>query len=102
MGPVFVAAVETFFGRWRTGGIAFQPDLNVVVVELLGPQHAGIRLAHDVFGVAGKVIGNAGSVEFVGFGFAKVEEAIEASSKVVGAGRILGAVGMRSEEHTSE
>ena len=32
---------------WRLGGVAVQPALHVVVVELLAPEHPGGRLAQN-------------------------------------------------------
>jgi hypothetical protein len=43
--PVAVATVCAAFGRPRPRGIAVQPFLDLVVVELLAPQHARERLA---------------------------------------------------------
>ena len=45
--PPRVAAVPPLRRRRRLAGVAVQPAGNVVVVELLVPQHAGERLSHD-------------------------------------------------------
>src|SRR5262249_60753490 len=42
--PSRVASVPPLRGRWRTGRVAVQPPLNVVMVELLAPHQARDRL----------------------------------------------------------
>ena len=46
--PARVAAVEARVRRGRLGRVAVEPALDVVVVELLAPQHPRERLAHHV------------------------------------------------------
>jgi hypothetical protein len=58
-------------------GVALQPLLYDVVVELFRPEQAGEALAHYVLGVGGKVMRNNRGVEIVGFLFASGEEAVE-------------------------
>ena len=45
--PVVVAGGPPFRLE-RVGPVLFEPPVDVVVVELLGPEHAGDRLAHHV------------------------------------------------------
>ena len=53
--PILVAALLALFGRLGPGGIAFEPRANLIMIELLGPEHTGKGLAHDGFGVSGQV-----------------------------------------------
>ncbi len=59
MGPILVAAFPTFRGRLGPSGIALEPVMNVVMIELLGPEHPGKGLAHDGFSVSRKIFRNA-------------------------------------------
>ena len=45
--PVRVAATLALGRRLGTGRVAVEPELDAVVVELLGPEEPGIRLALD-------------------------------------------------------
>ena len=64
--PAGVAALEPRGRRARLGRVAVEPALDVVVVELLAPQHSGEGLTHHVR----LVVGHAGrrqlGVELVG------------------------------------
>ena len=47
------------------------------MIELLGPQHAGECLTHDIPGVRGQIVRDDGCVELVGFRLRVVEDAVE-------------------------
>ncbi len=47
------------------------------MVKLLGPQHAGEALTHDVLRIRRKVLGNNGGIELVGFALAQRENLVE-------------------------
>src|SRR5882757_7087628 len=47
MRPIAIAAELALWRRRRLAGIAFEPRSHIVVVTLLGPQHARKRLTHD-------------------------------------------------------
>src|SRR5260370_42577159 len=81
-----VAAVPAAVRRLGAVGIAFDPGVHVVVIKLLGPEHAGKRLPHDGFRILRKFRGNARGVKLFGFLLARREEAVEASGKVVRGG----------------
>ena len=66
MRPLVIAAVAALRRRRRIARIAFEPLLHHVVIELLGPQHAGKALAHDILRVRRKVLRDDGGVKFVG------------------------------------
>ncbi len=57
--PILIAAFPAVVRRLRPGGIAFEPGVHVIMVKLLGPKHAGERLAHNGFGVGGKTFRDA-------------------------------------------
>src|SRR5215469_2873255 len=58
-------------------GIAFEPVLYYIVVELLRPEHSGKALAHDILCVSGKIVGNNCSVKVVCLILAKRQQSIE-------------------------
>ena len=73
MRPVVVAAACAFGRRRRVSGIAFEPVLHDVVIELLRPEQAGRRLPNHVACVAGDVRRDRGLVELVGLGAALLQ-----------------------------
>ena len=64
--PLVIATLVPLLGRRRVAGIALQPVLDDVVIELLGPEHSGKALAHHVLLVGRQVLRNDGRVKFVG------------------------------------
>ena len=72
-----VAALAALRRRWRIAGIAFQPILDDVVIELLGPQHSGKALAHDVLRIWREILRDDRRVEFVSFALAEREDLVE-------------------------
>ena len=48
VGPRVVAALGAFLRWGRIAWVAFQPVFDDVVIELLGPQHSGKALTHDI------------------------------------------------------
>ena len=82
MPPVGIAPGLPRRRRGRLGRIAVEPAGDVVVIELLAPDHAGERLAHD----RGLVVGRASRAErgvvLVGLARAVGERAIEARAEV--------------------
>ena len=71
----------------RIRAVLFEPAVDVVVVELLRPQHPGQRLPHHVRGIGAERRRNDAGVERVGFLPARLENGVE--------GRAKGAVAMR-------
>src|SRR5215472_52795 len=94
MRPILVAAVPTLIGRLRPGGIALQPGMDVIVIKLLGPEHASEGLAHAGLGIGRKIFRIARFVEFVGFLLTRGEERVESGSEVVGAGNVFASFGV--------
>ena len=45
MSPILVSSVQPLFRRRRPGRVTFQPRFHIIVIKLLRPQHAAIRLA---------------------------------------------------------
>ena len=71
------------FGRgWRLGGVAIQPGLYVVVVELLAPEHPGGCLAENRSFLRGDVGRCDGGEIFVRFGFALGQYRVETVTQV--------------------
>ena len=68
--PAGVAAAVALLRRRGLGRVAVEPGGDVVVVELLAPQHPGERLAHHQRLVRGRGVGRQVGVELVGFGAA--------------------------------
>ncbi len=83
MSPLVVATLPALWGWRRIAKIALQPILNYVVIELLGPQHTGEALTHDVLRVRGKVLRYHRCVELVGFAPAESKRLIEAGKGVL-------------------
>jgi hypothetical protein len=77
MFPVVVAPFGAGQGRRRPSRIAVQPLGDVVVVDLLAPQHPGQSLTLDIAGVVVQGRGLKRGVEFVGFGLALGEESVK-------------------------
>lgn len=85
--PVVIAALEACGGGGGAVAVSFEPVGDDVVVELLGPEEAGVALATDEAVVSGDVGGDDVGVEAVGVGDAFVEgliEVIEAGDVCVG------------------
>ena len=66
MGPIRVASMEPFSGRFGPSRVALQPPIDVVMVELLAPEEAGKRLPLDAACVFGEIGGCECAVELVG------------------------------------
>src|ERR671918_3204350 len=66
MPPLVIAAVAALRRRERVGGITLEPLLDHIVIELLRPEHARHRLAHDVLSVGCETRRSDGSVELIG------------------------------------
>ncbi len=77
--------VAPFLRRWRRGlaRIAGQPALDVVAVELLGPDHPGERRTHSLQLRPRAVVGGQIAVELVGFGLAGGEQFVEVPAEGV-------------------
>ena len=71
--------VPALRGRRRAGRIAFQPLVDVVVVELLAPEQPGERLPLDAPRVVGHAVRAERAVERVGLGLALRRTAPSAS-----------------------
>ena len=69
--PVAVAAGLAGGGRGRLERVAVEPAPDVVLVELLGPEHPGERLPHDVLLFGRQALRDDGGVELVGLGAAQ-------------------------------
>ena len=66
------------FGRRRgIAGVAIQPLLYDVVVELFGPQQTGEALPHDIFGIGREIAGNNRGIEIISLTFAGGKEGVE-------------------------
>ncbi len=74
-------------GRGRLQGVAVEPAPHVVLVELLGPEHSGEGLPHDVLLVVRQSRGNDRGVELVGLCAAQRQRAVELRAERVAAGR---------------
>ena len=72
-----ISALLPLRWRWRECGIAFQPDVDVIVIELLRPEHSGERLALHIARVCGKTLGNDLRIELIGFGNSLVENRLK-------------------------
>src|SRR6266849_9325449 len=83
MSPLVIAAVLAFLWGRRIARIALQPVLNYIVVKLLGPQHPGETLAHDVLGIRREVLWNDCRVELVGLALAERERFVEVGKSVL-------------------
>src|ERR1044071_830506 len=67
MFPLVIATTDTLSWRFGRARISVQPLLDYVVIELFGPEHAGECLAHDESRIVGKMFGNDGLIELIGF-----------------------------------
>src|SRR6516162_3464111 len=76
MGPVMVAALLTLRGRRRLARIAVQPITDDVVVKLLRPQQAPVRLPNDAAFLVTDARGNARGMELVGLAAAFCKDAL--------------------------
>ena len=81
MGPVIVASARAAFGRRRLSGIALEPMLHREVKELLGPQQAGIGLAHHGALMLIEIGRDARVVELAGFADSIFEYFLELGTK---------------------
>jgi hypothetical protein len=68
--------------RIGLGGIALQPFLDAVVVELTAPEEPRKRLALNLALVVGEVRAPDGIVERVGLGDARGESVVEISERM--------------------
>ena len=75
--PTGVAAAVALLRRRGLGRVAVEPGGDVVVVELLAPQHPGERLAHHQRLVRGRRVGRQVGVERVGLGAAGGDHVVE-------------------------
>ena len=75
--PVGVSTGLPLVGRGRLAGVAVEPGVQGVVVELSRPQQAGVRLAGHASGFVVEVLRDQVGVERVGLGDAPVEDLIE-------------------------
>ena len=78
--PVPVAGVSTACGRRGRRGIALEPGLHVVPVELLGPHEPGVPLPQHLR-LGRRQVARAPRVEGVGLGDALLEDLLEARAK---------------------
>src|SRR5438270_5749854 len=81
--PLAISAVFAFLRWGRICRIAIQPTFDYVMIELLGPQHAGETLAHHVLGVGRENARNNGGVEFICFAMTKCHDVIEISERTL-------------------
>ncbi len=86
--PVAVAAGLSGGGRGRLERIAVEPAPDVVLVELLGPEHSRERLPHHVLLVGRQPPRNDRGVELVGLGAAQRQRAVELRAQRIAAGRL--------------
>jgi hypothetical protein len=82
--PVLVAGCGAPPGVRRIGSVLLEPLIDVVVEELLRPQHAGERLAHHVGRVGAQRGRNYGGVELVCFLPAQLHDGIELTAELAG------------------
>src|SRR5438128_982509 len=83
MGPLVVATLAALLRRGRIARVTLEPVFDYVVVKLLGPQHAGKALTHDVLRIRRKVLGNNSGIELVGFVLAQSESLVEAGKRIL-------------------
>ena len=83
MGPFVVAAFAALRGWGRIAGVALQPIVDDIVIELLRPQHARKTLTHDVLCIRRKILRNNRAIEFVGFALAESNRRIEAGKGIL-------------------
>src|SRR5262252_6907975 len=75
--PLAVAASFPFCGRRRLAGIAFEPILYYIVVELLRPEHPGKALTHDILCIGRQILRNDCAVKLISFILTHTEQLIE-------------------------
>src|SRR6266704_2208352 len=83
MGPLMVTALPALLRRGRVARVTLQPVLDYVVVKLLGPQHAGETLAHNILCIRGKVLRNEGGVKLIGFALTQRESLVETGKRIL-------------------
>ena len=83
MAPARVAARSARGRRRRAGRVAVEPELDAVVVKLLGPQQPGVRLALDQPLVVVQNRRQDGGVKRVGFGDPPAEDRVEVAEGFV-------------------
>ena len=88
--PVARATALAGIGRRRFGGVALDPFVDVVPVELLAPEQARVGAAGDVPVRVGQRRVDDGGVELVGLPFAIVEDRLELGAEGGLVRRLLG------------
>ena len=81
MRPLAIPSPPASGRRGRLGGIAGKPSLDVVVVELSAPQHAGQGLPHDQATVGGQRARDDEVVELVRVSDAAAEDLLEVETE---------------------
>ena len=84
--PLRVAPVPPRRRRLRPGRVAVEPELDAVMIELLGPEQAGIRLALNAPLIFVQPRGLDGPVELVGLGHPPLDDRVEVAERVVESG----------------
>ena len=79
--PVLVARGGAPVGLEGGGAALLEPAVDVVVVELLGPEHAGEGLPHHVGGVGVHGLRDDGGVELVGLPPACLHDRVERAAE---------------------
>jgi hypothetical protein len=79
--PLLVARRGFAVAFERTAAALLQPLVHIVVIELLGPQHAGQCLAADVGCVGAEGTGYHRGVELVGLAQAGGEDVVERTAE---------------------
>src|SRR5262249_22834724 len=74
MFPLVISTTNPLSRRFGRRRITIQPLLDHVVIELLGPKHAGECLAHDQPRVVRKMFGNDGLIELISLVKATAED----------------------------
>src|SRR5712692_3711611 len=90
MSPAAVPAAPALSRRFRPGRVAPQPAPDVVVVELLAPEHAGESLPLDSTRVLSEVVLCDGVVEFVSLTDTLRKQLIKSSPERAFAGSVDG------------
>ena len=85
--PLLVADVEPRRRAQRVRRVLAQPDVQVEVVVLLGPQHSGQGLTHDHRAVLVQRCRDDRRVELVGLRLTQRQHLVEVRERVVGARR---------------
>ena len=84
--PFVVAPAVSLRRRRRRRRIALQPVAHHVVIKLLGPEHSGERLPHDVAGVRREAGRDHAGVELIGLANSIGENLVEAVAECFGGG----------------